>query len=337
MANHMNVAHRWAQMNKNLNVSGYAMFADGYSIFSHGRHFEIARWVETTPQRADEAQAPTMAVLFTARDYSVSTSKHKSYTRRAIRSSATVYTIPPEFWPIHGNAANVTEKQKRDANASAAKGALAWYEAQALESYAKAARARSNGPWLIQQAERQLDEAADFARSFGVKFVRPDLDGLKARAEKRAAETAKATRKANKLRKEREAAALAEQRELQALWLAGDTSQRRLGYFTAPDGSAYVRRSPDGESLETSQGASVPWEHALKAFRFIKLCRERGEAFHTNGRTVRVGHYQVSEITARGDMVAGCHRFKWEVMEALAIKEGVAGFAASSEAVSVSQ
>lgn len=100
-----------------------------------------------------------------------------------------------------------------------------------------------------------------------------------------------------------------------------------------PDGSAYIRRSADGERLETSQGASVPWTHAVKAFRFLKLCKERGETFARNGRTIRVGHYQVDRINADGSFVAGCHRFAWLEIEALAKREGVFDVDASADAV----
>lgn len=119
-----------------------------------------------------------------------------------------------------------------------------------------------------------------------------------------------------------------------AAWLNSESGSRCPYSFRGDaDGSAYIRRSPNGDALETSQGASVPWEHAVKAFRFIKLCRERGEAFHTNGRTIRVGHFTVQSISATGDMVAGCHSFKWAEIERLAEREGVAGFEPSAEAV----
>lgn len=124
------------------------------------------------------------------------------------------------------------------------------------------------------------------------------------------------------------------QAEARAAWLAGEGP--RHVRLDGPNGSALVRRSPDGERLETSHGADVPWEHAVKAFRFIRLCVERGEAFHTNGRTVRVGFFKVDRIEANGDMVAGCHRFAWPVMRELAEREGVLALAPSAEAVTES-
>lgn len=121
------------------------------------------------------------------------------------------------------------------------------------------------------------------------------------------------------------------QREEREAWMRGEGP--RYVNFRSPDGTAYVRRSADGERLETSQGADVPWDHAVKAFRFIRLCVERGEGFQTNGRVIRVGHFRVDEITPEGDMRAGCHRFKWADMKALAEREGVFELSPSAEAV----
>lgn len=120
-------------------------------------------------------------------------------------------------------------------------------------------------------------------------------------------------------------------REAREAWLKGEGD--RYTRLSGANGTALVRRSSDGERLETSQGADVPWSHAVKAFRFIRLCVEKGEAFHTNGRVIRVGHFTVDYITADGDMKAGCHRFAWADMKALAEREGVFELTPSAEAV----
>jgi hypothetical protein len=124
---------------------------------------------------------------------------------------------------------------------------------------------------------------------------------------------------------------MAKEREAREAWLKGEGPARV--YLSGPNGTALVRRSPDGERLETSQGADVPWDHAVKAFRFIRLCVERGEGFKSNGRVIRVGHFRVDEITPEGDMRAGCHRFAWQAMRELAEREGVFELSPSAEAV----
>ncbi len=339
MASHISVAHRWAQMNRNLSVKGFNMFAEGFSIFSYGRHFEIARWVPTTPAK-DAQNVDAMCVLFNSESRSISTSKHQTYVLRSIRSSARVFHLPEVFWPTAGGG-NAPEADKRKRNAHTVKEGLKYYEAKALDLYAKASRARTWADSYIEQAERTLAEAEDFARYFGVKYERPNVDGLKAKAAKQAEATAKAAQKARKAALAAQKVHDAEQAAMRALWVAGASAQAiraqypngHLGYFNAPDGSAYVRRN--GDNLETSQGVAVPWAHAVKVFQFVKLVRERGVDWHTNGKVIRVGHYNVDLIDGDGNMTAGCHRFKWETMEALAIKEDVAGFAASEDVVEV--
>lgn len=73
------LAHVWAGQ-KQQEGRGSHMLFDGPSIYSYGRHFEIARWVKG-------------AVLFTSRDYSATTSKHKYCVRRAI-NHAEIFTVP---------------------------------------------------------------------------------------------------------------------------------------------------------------------------------------------------------------------------------------------------
>lgn len=153
----------------------------------------------------------------------------------------------------------------------------------------------------------------------------------------------------DRTRIEREAQARAEReaREAQARadWLAGDSSvtlRRNLAHFARDCGAAYIRavnieRNESGEItggiLETSKGADVPLTAAIRAFRFIKLVRARGEGWHRNGARVPVGHFQVDSISPSGDFVAGCHRFVWQDIEALALALGVADLSPDDSAV----
>lgn len=114
--------------------------------------------------------------------------------------------------------------------------------------------------------------------------------------------------------------------------------------FDADSGGAAIRavdvqRDESGDivggTLETSHGASVPLPHAVKAFRFVKLCRERGTGWASNGRIIRVGHYQIDGIDADGNFKAGCHRFAWPEIAALATRLGVFDAAPDESAVTI--
>ena len=114
------------------------------------------------------------------------------------------------------------------------------------------------------------------------------------------------------------------------LWRAGERSPHMPN--RDPEGRAYLRavgveRDESGVivggTLQTSQGAAVPLTHAVKVFRFLKLCRDKGEAWAANGRTVRVGPFTLDSVAPSGDFVAGCHRIAWGEVATLAASLGL--------------
>ena len=58
------------------------MFFEYGIIYSYGYHFPIAKHIKKD------------VILFTSKGYSVSTSKHQSYTRQAIPHGTTILTVP---------------------------------------------------------------------------------------------------------------------------------------------------------------------------------------------------------------------------------------------------
>ena len=80
LSSHSEVAHYWANQ---VQGEGKAsnLFFEGKSIFSYGRHFEVARF------------ASPDIVFFNSESYSVSTSKHQSIVRRAIPAGVEVFEI----------------------------------------------------------------------------------------------------------------------------------------------------------------------------------------------------------------------------------------------------
>jgi hypothetical protein len=106
-------------------------------------------------------------------------------------------------------------------------------------------------------------------------------------------------------------------------WLAGEnTPENRYARYSDEMGRALIRVR--GETLETSHGAEVPLADAIKAFRFVKLCRERGQGWKRNGATLPVGHFQIDAIDATGNFIAGCHKIGWNEIARLAGQLGLA-------------
>lgn len=328
MASHKEVAHRWAQDDASARtLSGFNMFyerAPAYSayfaegsdvnrIYSHGRHYVAASFVTT--------KAGERVVLVNSYRYSMTTGRHLSYIRSAIPSRYPVFEVP---FPDPSHKPGGSENFHADN--------LQHFVKEAGERYAKGMRARVYKDQLLKEGEAFLNEAERYAKAFGVKWKRPSsLDAVAGALAKEAAKRAKVEAKARAEREERARQAMEAQRindaEAFGLWSRGAKNVRcPQSYRSDDNGNAYVRRMQydDGtDELQTSQGASVPWDHAVKAFRFIALCVARGEAWERNGRQVRVGHYQLDRIEPNGDMTAGCHRFGWEAMRALAEREGV--------------
>ena len=130
------------------------------------------------------------------------------------------------------------------------------------------------------------------------------------------------------------------EREARESWLAGIGS--RHVRFSDEQGGAMLRavdveRDDSGAiiegTLQTSHGADVPLVHALKAFAFVRRVVTTGGRWQANGHTIRVGHFRVDSISSDGTMKAGCHVIHLAEMERLAGELGVAGIAASDEAL----
>ncbi|AFU86840.1 hypothetical protein Ccr32_gp320 [Caulobacter phage Ccr32] len=346
MTSHSMVAHRWAQDDENGRTArGFNMYFERYGrgadrvnvIFSYGTHFPAAAFVTDAHGRR--------VVLYTTHRRSVSTAKHLSHIRWAIPSGVPVFSVP-----------NVSRMHKPGGAGDFHGDNLRAYIESAAGLAEKAKRARVYGPWLLSQARDQLAEAQRYADAFKVKgFKVPALEDVAGQWAKMTAAKARAEAKARKeaekrAREAREAERLADA-EAFAAWMRGERQSAPFSYRVRDDGTVYLRRfrgvvrdlrsqERDGsrvDELQTSQGAAVPWEHAVKAFRFIKLCRERGESFHRNGRVIRVGHFQVDAISPQGDMTAGCHRFAWDEIERLARAEGVFDLPAAADAVETRQ
>ena len=122
-------------------------------------------------------------------------------------------------------------------------------------------------------------------------------------------------------------------------WLAGETGERYSLYGLGRTliRARNVQRDDNGTItggiLETSQGAEVPLVHAIRAFRFLKLCRLTGRTWKRNGHAIRVGHFALDSVQSDGSFVAGCHTIGWAEVERLATQLGVFELPASDLAV----
>jgi hypothetical protein len=279
------VAHLWAHkvQSEAHNPKGSVFFREE-TIFSYGEHFPIARHVTSRSGKS--------AVLFTTKSYSVTTSSHCSMVRSAV-SHLTLFSVPNVFARV---------KAEHEGN-------LADYAKRISASLLKAARARQHKEWHHKEALELRAEAIQYAKFFALPYTKtlpqvPALDSVQLERI-RDAET-------KRLAAERKLLAR-EHAEAIAKWRQGDE------YVRLPHGLAdMLRVSSDGQSIETSRGVSFPISHAKRGLALVRAVRNSGETWHTNGKTCKLGHYQIDSILPDCTVKAGCHTVKWSEIERIA-------------------
>ena len=263
-------AHVWAQQKQESGRTNNGnMYFEGNTIYSYGRHYPIARFVENKGREA---------VLFNSTDSSMTTkTKHKNAVNRALIGHDVIYVpnLSPSF-----------ERENVE------------YFKQAFEdSLISMARARKNADMHYNQAVRLNSQLNTYLKLFGRKPIDMlkghDMQALQEIAKENARKQAKVRAKAKKKRiKELESDAIA--------WRKGESRYLSHDYPTC-------LRMKSLETVQTSQGAEFPLQDALKALPLIRACKSKGVEWNRNGESIKLGHFQVDRIEKSGNVKAGCH------------------------------
>jgi hypothetical protein len=305
------VAHVWAQQTQAEGwTSRKTFYFEGATIYSYGSHFPIARFV--TNKKGQRA------VLFTTRKYSNTTSKHIGMVHGALRGLDV-----PVFSVIDPTGADHALRKE-------------YYQAGIAREFELAGRARSSKAYHWAQGAHLADEAQAYSKFFGqgwrikVPVVTPEERAAAAelrQKEKWRTERARATRKqreaemweARRVAREKEAAEReVKQAALREAWLKGEP----VTYFQS-HGDTMLRVFND--SVQTSRGAEIPVDHALKLWPLILNYRAKGRAFEPNGHAVQLGHFTLDRIEANGDIKVGCHEIKFSEVNKIAQQLGLGG------------
>lgn len=290
------VIHIWAQRTQTFGKNGKGnVFFEGDRLFDYGHHFCLGQFVTNA--------AGELAVLLNADSYGPTTSEHQGQTARAVPHGIPTFTIPKAGYESYSNNLDLEKSIQQ-------------YADRATDYAGKAKRARKE--WskdtFTARAASLVKEAKDFAEFFGIPAPEMNLDSLVIAAEESRKRVAAETKRREQEARQRSTAAFAE-------WQSGERDQ--CPYEWQRDEHGGVRMRIRGDILETAQGAEVPLAHAVKAFRFLKRCKERGEAWERNGHTIRVGHFVIDKIEPNGNFRAGCHYFTWEQVAIAAKAAGV--------------
>jgi hypothetical protein len=265
------------------------MFFDGPSIYSYGRHFEIARIVDTPKHGA--------VVLFNTDTYSVSTAKHQRYTRHAV-SHYQLFEVPT----MEDHARNVADYLKR-------------FESKREE----AIKSRTRGEYLMTAAARLVSEAALYCEVFKRENITAELRSSVRKLEKkrlaaglftpeevaavksRIRAASEAQRKARQERERKEAERL-------EAWKRGEGDRWFGGMYSA----VYLRVKDD--RVETSRGAQI----TAKTAEFLW----KGIARGMDVCGLRLDNYTVNSWDGK-TLTVGCHRIPVEEMNRIAPELGL--------------
>jgi hypothetical protein len=339
-----------------LNASGYSITTSKHMSFAHGatcnrRTIHAPKLTDLDYALRGAAEGKAKRYRREVREY---LGKHASeLSEEAAAYIAGVFGLSRSLPAIRRKAERDAAKAKAEAERRAHAAALAdakRFAEMTAESFALAipdddGRDVVSGRWInggLDGFAKRLARAHKAASAAGQTrrkailwdrlkavraFAKPET-GVFGGAERSfaTAEAIAAEKERRRLEREREEA------ERRQAWLDGKGS----GRFSDANGGALLRiigdpGEPETAQLETSHGARVPLNHAIKAFRFVKLIRETGGHWQRNGRTVRVGFYQLDSIDPDG-FNAGCHRINWPEIERVARLAGVFDCPASDAA-----
>jgi hypothetical protein len=286
-ASHSELAHVWAQNNQEEGRASRMFFEHG-KLFSYGRHFCIARILDSG------------VVVFGTHDYSSSTSKHQSEALHAVKHRRKVYCHDPDRTAADNR--EFTEKCIRF-RLNEAKTSRRVLPATRVGHKLEAARlAKQFNEYLVELPE---DERR-FVKSFELEplAVSPEeLDVL------RQYEEALQAKREAMWERQREARALVEE------WRACVYNHSLHAVPTM------LRVSKDSQSIETSKGANIPISAARRLWPLIENCRSVGTALVD--REMPLGHYTLTEIKANGDITVGCHDIAYSEIERIAKAMGL--------------
>lgn len=286
------LVHIWAnqQQTEGRNSNG-SVFFDETSIYSYGRHFKMA---ELFPE--------LRVVLFNSDSYSVTTSKHQSYTQRAVDRNQynRQFSIP-------------------DCNVS---GAGQYYVNQIKANLKLALNARknkvaylSNARWYVTQA-KQLSEIFPYDSDGHGMYIPTELfhyfNNPIELTETEIAEY-KAIQKQNKEAEKRRQAEieLMTQNDVQN-WIDGNSS-----YFPSSVSRVYLRILYE-DTVQTSKGARVPLTEAKQLFTKLREALGSSTSFTVDGS---IGGYSCRSFR-NNVLTIGCHEITLEEINRFAISQG---------------
>lgn len=230
-------------------------------------------------------------VIYNTASYSVTTSKQQGYAR-----SATNHFNNKIYLDIPRRGLDSLEFSQSEFN-----NIIEFSERDASQALLKASRSRKYSDMYNREALSIFSNLEKYALLFDLEYERPNLVHLRESA-LRADIEAKVIEKASK------AARIKEQAEALINWRKGE-DVRNFFEVTA-------LRIKDDE-IQTTKGARIPLEHAVKFWGLIKSWHEKGVSYVKDHHSIHLGNYSVNRFE-NGILTVGCHSIPYSEIESIA-------------------
>lgn len=285
LANAGEVFHSWAHQQQERANSGNVSYV-GPSLYSYAAC--IARFLNAR------------TVAFSYRSWSITTSSHQSAAKSAVSHLRRVYCWNPE----DSVYSNMEHERKRVIDVLGSIPTPVMKKDGKTETVLSKKR-REN---IYADVRQIVARANEYLEATGNTEVKPIELGEDIES------AAEAVRKIEDERR-KAAAAAAKKREKDAKeTLKKWRNHEYDGYIsnTAPA----LRLSPDRTRVQTSWGAQIPVEHALRLWPLVKRARRSKVPY--SGEAVKLGNFQLDSIDETGSIKVGCHTIGYSELERIA-------------------
>ena len=231
-------------------------------------------------------------VIYNTHSYSVTTSKQQGYMQ-----SATSHYSKKIYLDIPRRGLDSLVFNQRDFEEIVIKPNAN----KANDLLVKASRSKKYATLYSGQAFSIIKNLEKYALFTGLFYSCPDIDDLQELA-------IKADKKAKALEKIRRAERIKEQAEALINWRKGEDVRNRFE-ITA------LRIKED--QIETTKGARIPLDHAIKFWGLIKSWHEKGVSYVKDHHSIHLGNYSVNRFE-NDILTVGCHSIPYSEIENIA-------------------
>lgn len=279
MRNSDEVFHAWAHQTQESGKSGNVRF-DGPTLFSYAE--PIGHLL------------PGGRVLLSSKNFSTTTSKHQ---RKA--ALATWHMVSMAAPVLPGKYGQGLEECHRDNKSE-------WIRSQ-VQKFAELSAHPRRKKSLTLEILRVIHHQNAYRDFFGLDWPDASFSSSEEECKEAAAIAAEQLKKDDERRAEQQRVRELAEAEALAEWRVGGAAGR---WFQV------MALRLKGDIIETSQGASIPAEHARKVWPLLKRFKDLGTTYERNGHTIYLGQFPLDSFDG-AELKVGCHTIPWAEIEAM--------------------